>query len=536
MCLRPGATRLRRAAWVSVLASAIWPLQAVVVAWVLGMLLEGQMVSPYSAAAIFAGLGAFRAALGWLVDRETQKAAEGVIQDIRHKIVEKEAVRASSNRFGGAGAIAALAHDKIDLLKPYIMRYAPARTRVMVLPFILIGIAASQSWVVAIIFLISGPLIPVFMALVGMAAKEASERQLQRIGTLNDLLVERLSALVDIRLLGARDQVMDGFADETRDLRERSMAVLRVAFLSSTVLELFAAIGVAMVAVYVGFSLLGVLNFGTWGEPLSPMRGIFLLLIAPEFYQPLRDLSAAWHDKASAEAVAQELDAWEAVDTEDMLGTGAVAVARSGDAGISLQGCVLNNQRLPDMVIAAGESVALMGPSGCGKTSCLRLIAGLSRPAQGRVEVAGQPLTDQNADAWRARLGWMPQTPHFLSGSLRHALMFSKDHDPTEALEQAGIYDVVAGLPRGLDTRLGEAGGGLSGGEGRRLMLARALYKKPQILLADEPTADLDHDTADTVVRGLLAARAAGTALIVATHDADLARQMDRIIQIGGEQ
>jgi len=377
-------------------------------------------------------------------------------------------------------------------------------------------------------------LIPVFMALVGMAAKDASRRQMTEIGNLNDLLVERLSALVDIRLLGAGDAVMDGFTVQAGDLRQRTMAVLRVAFLSSTVLELFAAIGVAMVAVYVGFSLLGALEFGAWGGALTPEAGIFLLLLAPEFYQPLRDLSAAWHDKASADAVLVDLADCEAGETEQLLGQGADAARLAGPARLSLRGCILpSGARLADIDIQAGESIALVGASGAGKTSALRMMAGLLTPVSGAVMVAGQPLQDDTADAWRARIGWMPQGPHFTNASLRHNLTSGHAGDLDKALEQAAVRDVVAALPQGLQTRLGETGGGLSGGEARRLTLARAIYGSPDVILADEPTADLDADTAAAVTRGLLAQAERGATLVIATHDAALAAKMDRIIRIG---
>jgi ATP-binding cassette subfamily C protein CydD len=400
---------------------------------------------------------------------------------------------------------------------------------------LILALALWNSWAVAVVLLISGPLIPVFMALVGLAAKEASRRQMSEIGSLNDLLVERLSALVDIRLLGAHDNVLQGFSDQAEGLRRRTMETLRIAFLSSTVLELFAAIGVAMVAVYVGFSLLGMLNFGVWGGTLSPEAGIFLLLLAPEFFQPLRDLSAAWHDKAAAEAVAGEVAQWERAKTHRLLGQGAPVPALQGRARISLRGCTLpNGTQLPDISIEQGESVALVGPSGVGKTSVLRLIAGLLVPTSGKVMVAGHVLDTTNADAWRARLGWMPQTPHFFNASTKKNLMLGQNVAPDAALKQAAVSDVVAAMPQGLNTRLGENGGGLSGGEARRLTLARAINGAPDVILADEPTADLDAATAKAVSDGLLAQVARGATVIVATHDPALAARMGRIIRFGG--
>lgn len=261
----PGAVMQKRAAILSVMAGLIWPLQAAVVAWVIGGLLSQTLASPMIAMLGFGGLGLLRAGLGYLAEAQAQAAAEVIVAQARAAIVGAEARRAGQSALGGAGSVAALAGEKLDLLAPYLTRYGPARARVMVLPLVILALAFSQSWAVGVVLLISGPLIPVFMALVGLAAKDASARQMTEIGTLNDFLVERLSALVDVRVLGAGPLVLQGFTAQAGDLRRRTMAVLGVAFLSSTVLELFAAIGVAMVAVYVGFSLLGALGFGAWG-------------------------------------------------------------------------------------------------------------------------------------------------------------------------------------------------------------------------------------------------------------------------------
>lgn len=531
--LRPGQKPRQRAAVLSVMGSLVWPAQAALVAVALGGLLTGAPVSPLWVALAYAGLGALRALFGVLAEAQAQDAAEDVVHGARASIVAAEAARAQQSAFGGAGSTSALASEKLDLLAPYVTRYAPAQARVAVVPIVILALVLWHSWAAALVLLVSGPLIPVFMALVGMAAQEASRRQMIEIGSLNDLLVERLSALVDIRLLGANETVLEGFSTQASDLRTRTMAVLRVAFLSSTVLELFAAIGVAMVAVYVGFSLLGALDFGTWGGGLTPQAGIFMLLLAPEFYQPLRDLSAAWHDKAAADAVLADLATWQAAPSPQLLGKGGSVAPMAGPAAISLHGCVLpNGLAAPNIDIAPGESVALMGPSGAGKTSVLRMMAGLLDPVSGRVDVAQHPLTAANADAWRARVGWMPQNPHFLNASLQHNITFGRPGDLELALKQAAIADVVAALPHGLHTRLGETGGGLSGGEARRLTLARAIYGAPDVILADEPTADLDAATALFVADGLIAQANKGVTLVVATHDPDLAARMDRIIQI----
>ena len=291
--LHPIRRPLRLASMLVVVSSLIWVLQAAVVAVAIGGLLApgrepgADMVT---AAIAFVAFGVLRACLTYFAEGLLFAAGTRVVTEAREGIVRREMRTTGS---GGAGSIAALASEKLDLIAPYITRYAPARSRVMFVPLVILVLGFWFSWAVGVVLLVTGPLIPVFMVLVGMAAGEASRRQMAGIGTLNDLLIERLAALVDIRLLDAGPLVISDFGSGADQLRARTMKVLSIAFLSSTVLELFAAIGVAMVAVYVGFALLGAIGFGSYGQPLSPAAGIFLLLLAPDFYQPLRDLSAA---------------------------------------------------------------------------------------------------------------------------------------------------------------------------------------------------------------------------------------------------
>lgn len=534
--LAPVRGTLRRASGLSVLAALLWPLQAAIVAALFAGLLTGApLISPGAAALSFLALAGLRTALSFVAEARLFDAAQTVQATERLSILHREARGAASSAYGGPGAVAALATEKLDALHPYLTRYAPARARVMVLPPVILALSGWHSWAVGIVLLAAGPLIPVFMALVGWAAQAASERQMAQVGALGDLLVDRLAALPDIRILDAGRQVVAGYSEATEDLRARTMAVLRVAFLSSTVLELFAALGVAMVAVWVGFSLLDLIGWGAWGGTITPFAGIFLLLLAPDYFQPLRDLAGAWHDKAAALAVAGDLTAWEAEMPPAILGTGGDAAPLPGPATVALSGLAARRGsrliRYPDLNVAPGERIAIAGPSGVGKTTLLRLIAGLEAPEAGRLDVCGRPLDTETADAWRARLGWMPQHPAFLTGSLRHNIAFGAPL-PEDAIRDAALAPVIAALPRGADTQLGETGAGLSGGEARRVMLARALAARPDVLLADEPTADLDADTAARVTDGLMRLAESGATLIVATHDPRLIARMDRTVTL----
>ena len=319
-----GAARpqLLRGSRLSAVTAGLWPLQAACVAWFLAGLLQDVASAPRVALVGFVALGLLRAWLGAVSEGMLQSAARDRLTQLRTEMTRTETTRTTTGPRRGAGAIGALASTKLDLLTPYMTRYRPARMRVMLVPPVILALSFWHAWAVGLVLLVAGPLIPVFMALVGWAAKEASARQLAEVGDMNDLLVERLSALPDIRALGAGRRVQDGFAAKAEDLRRRTMAVLAVAFMSSTVLELFSGLGVALVAVFVGFSLLDVVTFGSWGAPLSPAAGIFLLLLAPDFFQPLRDLASAWHDKAAADAVADELTAWRQADPAPRLGAG----------------------------------------------------------------------------------------------------------------------------------------------------------------------------------------------------------------------
>jgi ATP-binding cassette subfamily C protein CydD len=404
-----GAARgkVRLASMLSAASSLIWPLQAGVVAMAIsGLLGPMEEPGPLAAASVFVLLGLARAVLNHQAERLLFAGGVTIVTRAREEIVRREMRTTDS---GSAASTAVLASEKLDHIIPYVTRYAPAQARVMTVPLVILALSFWFSWAAGLVLLVTGPLIPVFMALVGLAAKEASQRQMADIGTLNDLLIDRLSALVDIRLLDAGPAMIADFAASADQLRSRTMNVLKIAFLSSTVLELFAAIGVAMMAVYVGFALLGAIEFGSYAAPLTPAAGIFLLLLAPDFYQPLRDLSAAWHDKAAALAVAGEFSEWRARTPPELVGKGGASERLPGTAEIILEGVAVRIGdrviRYPDISIQAGESVALMGPSGAGKTTLLRLLAGLALPDEGVIHVAGQRLDSATADGWRARLG-----------------------------------------------------------------------------------------------------------------------------------
>ncbi|MCB1971212.1 MAG: thiol reductant ABC exporter subunit CydD [Geminicoccaceae bacterium] len=496
---------------------------------------EGGRVVP--AAAGFVLLAIVAALLEAAGGRLGTAAALSTIGQARAALAEKTArISPLDAGHSHSGSVAALGTDKLEAAFPALARFEPVRWRAAVVPSAILLAVFWVSWVSALILLVAGPLIPLFMALVGMTARQASERQLDEVGTMNGALLDRLRGLADLRLLGAVGIAAADFRAGADRLRSRTMEVLRIAFLSSAVLELFSALGVAMVAVHAGFSLLGLLDFGTWANGLSLGEAVFVLMLAPEFFAPLREFSQAWHSRAAAQAAASAFDAEMAAAGPRMLGSGGAGRPGTAPPIIRLRGIVARNRRFPDLVIEPGASLAITGASGAGKSTLLALLAGLLPPDSGRIEVGGRPLDDDAADGWRSRIGWVDQAPGFINGSLRANVALSGDASDRQrvldALELAAAGDIPMRSPRGLDMRLGETGQGVSGGEARRLAVARAAFRDVDVILADEPTASLDAPTAEAVTRGLLALNARGATLVVATHDLSLAARMARAVSL----
>lgn len=540
------ATALRRAASLSLIAPLLWPVQAFALAWGVSALIDGQAL-PLWVAPVFLLVSVLRALGEARAQAAGQQTARDLVAGERARLIARAVRRAPSGAGEDAAALASLMGEKIALLGPWAERFLPASMRTRVLPFVILALVATQSWSAALALLITGPLIPLFMALIGYAAQAVATQQLVETGALNRLLIDRIAALGDIRLLGAGARAEGDLAKRSSTLREGTMKVLGLAFLSSTVLEFMAALGVALIAVQLGLSLLGLVSWGGWGGVITPFGAVFVLLIAPDFYQPLRDLAAAWHDRAAAQAVLAELAAEAKTTLPEIVGP-VDGIAAEGQAlpplspplvwqGLAVEIAPGRRLDLPDGRLEPGAAIALVAPSGAGKSTLLAVLAGLRPHAAGQISLGGVVLDESSAPRIRAALGWLPQQPRFPATSLGRWLTGGQPVAPerlTAVLQAARAEGVVAALPQGLNTRLGETGGGVSGGEARRLMIARALLNPPAVLLADEPTADLDPASAAAVTAALLALRDEGVALLVATHDPALAAALDGTIRWGG--
>lgn len=528
---------LRAASSLQTMAALLFIPQAALVALSVGRIADGGGLNAIlSPATCIALLGIARSCLDAAGGRLAFRAARAELSVRRAAAVAALARRSPIDLLRAAsGEAASIIGEQAELIVPYIARFQPARFKAAAVPLIILLCVFPISWIAALILLIAMPLIPLFMALIGWQAQAASAKQLAATGGLNGFLLDRLRGLTTIRAMGAVDQTATRLRADADDLKSRTMAVLRIAFLSSAVLELFAALGVALLAVYVGFSLLGEITFGAWARGLDLTTGLFLLLLAPAFFEPLRDLSSVWHDRASGEAALSALQRL-AADGLPIVETDGQASPMRFDIeldGVSFRYAVDHAPAVEafNCRIMQGEHVALLGASGSGKSTLLALIAGLAPVCEGAIHIGGVPLV--RAGDWRGHLAWIGQTPHIFTGSLAGNVTLGRsDTKPGEALRTARLDAVAAAYGK---RPLGEGGLGLSGGEALRLAIARAACNPDiRIILADEPTAHLDAITAAEITGSLLDL-AKGKTLIIATHDSRLAARMQRVIGLGNE-
>lgn len=555
----PDPHRLFSAAAIGQTAAALlWPLQAALIAWAIGGVAQGAPLSATAGAALgVAALGGVRGGLEAAASRLAFRRARAALSTARAAAAAAlAAVSPIDARRPASGFAASVLTEQAEAVVPYLARFNPARVKAAVVPLAIVAVILPFSWAAALALLIAAPTIPVFMALIGWRAKAASEKQLQAMGGVNGFLLDRLRGLATIRALGATALTAQRLRREAETVRTNAMAVLRIAFLSSATLELFAALGVALTAGYVGLHLLGEIDFGAWGRRLSLTEGVFVLLIAPAVFEPLRELAAVWHDRAAGQAALEALAAL-ARDTAKLPEAasppadpsptalpagpaGSPAWPSGGPPAVQLRELVFTHAGAAaptltglDLDVAAGARVALFCRSGGGKSTILSLIAGLATAQRGEILIGGAPLDRHSAAALRARVAWIGQKPHFFAGSLRANVALGRPEidgrAAARALAACGLVEDAADFGR---RQVGENGAGLSGGEAVRLALSRAAADPARdLVLADEPTAHLDRAAAQKITQALLAL-SVGRTLIVATHDPVLAARMDRVVAL----
>jgi ATP-binding cassette subfamily C protein CydD len=464
-------------------------------------------------------------------------AARGAKAHLRNRITRTSLALPAGTR-PATGELMTAAIDRVETLDGYVARFLPARAGVAGTFLVLLAALIASPVAGAILALTMVPFLAL-MILAGGAAADEARAQFLAMMRLGALFADRIRMLPLVLAFQAEARETARLATAADALRRRTMTVLRIAFISSAGLEFFAALSVALVAVYAGFNLLGLLpgfitpfHFGH----LSLARAVFVLALAPEFYAPMRRLAAAYHDRQAAETAADGLMALEQATPVPR----PAAVRLPGPPRIRFDHVTVRypgeeRAALADLTldVAPGEVVALLGASGAGKTTVLNVLLGLAQPTQGRVTVNGTPLSEFGGLA--ASVAWMGQAPLLMAGTIAEAIALARP-DATRgeilaAATQAGLLPMLSGRPLGIDTWLDERGSGLSGGERQRIALARMLLKPATIFLLDEPTAHLD-EAAEASLMRMLAHHISGRTTLLATHSIRLASLADRIIRL----
>ncbi|MEZ9004456.1 cysteine/glutathione ABC transporter permease/ATP-binding protein CydD [Vibrio splendidus] len=434
-----------------------------------------------------------------------------------------------------AGTWATLLLEQVEDMQDFFSRYLPQMSLSVMIPFIILVVVFPVNWAAGLIFLITAPLVPMFMALVGMKAADANRKNFKALQRLSGHFYDRLQSMTTIRLFDRTNAETEVLKGASEVFRTRTMDVLKIAFLSSAVLEFFTSISIAMTAVYFGFTYIGELNFGHYGAGITLFAGLFILILAPEFYQPLRDLGTFYHAKQQAVGAAESIV--EFLETD-------ITKVKSGNTQLdSAQGINIEATDLkvlsPEGVQLVGpisfalntrQSTALVGPSGAGKTSLINAILGFM-PYEGSLKINGIELRDLDLASWRKTISWVGQNPLLLHGSIRDNVTLGK-HDIADqvvenALEQSFASEFVN--EHGLDYMISDRSGGLSVGQSQRLVLARAMIQDGQFWLLDEPTASLDTRSEQLVMKGINSNIESRTALLV-THQLAPLKSVDNIL------
>ncbi|MGW4185665.1 thiol reductant ABC exporter subunit CydD [Streptomyces albidoflavus] len=470
-----------------------------------------------------------RALVSWLTELAAHRASAAVTSELRMRLVER-AGQLGPGWLGDrrTGSLVALATRGVDALDDYFARYLPQLGLAVVVPVAVLARIVTEDWVSAAIIVVTLPLIPLFMALIGWATQSRMDRQWGLLSRLSGHFLDVVAGLPTLKIFGRAKAQAESIRRITHDYRRATLRTLRIAFLSSFALELLATLSVALVAVTIGMRLVH-------GD-MDLYTGLVILVLAPEAYLPLRQVGAQYHAAAEGLAAAEEVFA---VLETPVPHTGTQAPPAGGLAfeGVTVRypGRDAPAVREATFTVEPGETVALVGPSGCGKTTLLQAALGFVAPAEGRVTVGGTDLAEVDREQWHQRIAWVPQRPQLFAGTVAENVRLARpdasEAEVARALEQAGAREFVAGLPAGAETELGEDGAGLSAGQRQRVALARAFLADRPVLLLDEPTASLDGASEEAVVEAVRRLAVGRTVLLV-VHRPALLAVADRVVRL----
>lgn len=476
-----------------------------------------------------------RAIILWVREKIGFRSGQLLRNHIRQKILDKiHLVGPATINQKPAGSWASIMLEQVENLHNFYARFLPQQSLSAIVPVVIFIAVFPLNWAAGLILMITAPLVPLFMIIVGIAAADNSQKNMDTLSRLSAQFLDRLRGLETLRLFNRTSEQTEHIENATEDFRETTMDVLKLAFLSSAVLEFFTSISIALMAVYFGFSYLGQIEFGTYNAPLTLFTGFFCLILAPEFYQPLRDLGTYYHDRAAgigaADAIVDflEADYLTVHQNEKTISLeSAVEISAENLVVLSTQGSALTKPL--NFQIPANHNVALVGQSGAGKTSLINAILGFL-PYEGSLKINGQELRESNLADWRKHIAWVGQNPLLLQGTIKENLLLGDIQANDEEINQALMHSQAKEFTNklGLHHEIKDGGLGISVGQAQRLAIARALLRKGDLLLLDEPTASLDAQSENLVLHALNEASQHQTTLMI-THRIEDLKQCDQI-------
>ena len=483
---------------------------------------------------LLAALFVLRAALTWASELAAFHAAASVKRDLRHRLLAHLFHLGPVHAAGEKSAdLATTVTEGVEALEPYLARYLPQMALVALVPLAILAAVFPLDWISGLILMVTGPIIPVFMVFVGYRAEAINQRQWRKLLVMSAHFLDAVQGVTTLKLFGrARDEV-ELIARISDDYRRTTMAGLRVAFLTSAVLEFFASLSIALVAVLFGARLLhGHFSF---------FAAFLVLLLVPEFFSPLRGLATHYHARMSALAAARRI--FDILDIAPARREGRRQPPQGAVSIACVELSVAYDGGRPvlrdiDCVFPAGKMTAIVGRSGAGKSTLAAAFLGFVAPQTGTILLDGTiPLAALHREAWWRQLAYVPQSPRFFAGTIAENLRLARpaadDRALCAALSRVRLLDQVQAFPLGLATRIGEGGAGLSGGQAQRLALARAFLKDAPVLILDEATAHLDLETEAEIADAIVDLARGRTAIVIA-HRLRTVLHADQIVVLAG--
>lgn len=519
----------------SVTMATLSAVMMIVQCWLLAWLISGVVIGGKGLSGLFPAIWLLpvvmilRAGLDMLRQGFAFESAARIRQTLRATLLERiSALGPSWSQQQRTGSLASTLGEGVEAIETYFSAFLPQKIIIGIVPLAILVALFPADWISGLIMLVTAPLVPLFMIIVGKGAEKVSLRQWRKLSLMSAHFFDVIAGLTTLRQTNAARRQAAIIEAISENYRQTTMKVLRIAFLSSLVLEFFATISTAMVAVYVGFRLY-------YGE-LAFLPGLFALLLAPEFFRPLRDLGAHYHARMDAIGATEGL--LDILNTQPAEQPAAKALPASAPQEIRVEGLGYQHQQgagIEDIsfTLRRGETLAIVGASGAGKTTLARLLLRFISPATGQILIDGHNLSDLSLQDWQKQIGWLPQRPTLFAGSVADNICLAhpqaSESQLFAAAQLAQAENFINGLPEGYATQVGDGGQGLSGGQIQRVAMARAVLTKPPLLILDEPTASLDSHTAQQMMASLVDSLPDSARLVI-THDTSVATLADYVL------